>query len=198
MSTDFQNISMQNYDTPEKWIVILLESDAQKHQTPKESEIKQYCNTIGDVKVFDCPHRCIDFLTDLIGEKVCLILYNSVANTLLPLIHDFTQLKLIYTLRDTDEDETSQKSEWAKFKGSFSTVNDILHHFKHNIRKSEYDLVSISIVSSSTTDNPNELDASFMYSQLLKDVVLQMQYNNIPNQILLIIFVDNMQIIPSI
>ena len=119
MSTDFQNISMQNYDTPEKWIVILMESDAQKHQTPKESEIKQYCNTIGDVKVFDCPHRCIDFLTDLIEEKVCLILYNSVANTLIPLIHDFTQLKLIYTLRDTEGDGHYEKMNGRNSKVHF-------------------------------------------------------------------------------
>ena len=66
----------------------------------------------------------------------------------------------IYTLHNTEGDETLRENEWAKFKGAFSSVDDILHHFKQYIRKFEYDLISISIVSSSTTDNLNELDSS--------------------------------------
>ena len=168
---------MKNYDALDKWTVILLQSNAHQHQGTNENEIEQYSDMIGDVKMFDCPNTCVDFLTDLPEGKICLILTKSDANTLLPLIHNIAQLKLVYTLGDRGDDGTLRKNRWTKFKGSFSSVNDILQHFKQDIRKSEYDLISISTVSSSTTDNLNELDPSFMYSQLLKDIVLQMQYN---------------------
>ncbi|CAF3140793.1 unnamed protein product [Rotaria sp. Silwood2] len=83
----------------------------------------------------------------------------------------------MYILRDNENADTLPINKWTKIKGSFSSLDEIFYHFKRSIRKSEYDLMSISIVSPSTVNNINELDPLFMYSQLLKDSLLKIHYD---------------------
>ncbi|CAM4906318.1 unnamed protein product [Rotaria socialis] len=50
---------------------------------------------------------------------------------------------------------------------------------RQHTRQCEHDLTSISILSpmNDVNRNLNELDQSFMYSQLLKDILLKIEYN---------------------
>lgn len=177
MSTDFQNIKTQKHDILEKWIVILLKTNANGQETADENLIKKHCDVAGDIELFSCVDKCIDFLTDVNDRKICLILCTSLTKSLVPMIHDFSQLKFIYVLRDNENYDILLTNKWTKIKGSFSDMVNIFHHFKQNIRQSVYDLLSISIACPSNVNNTNELDSSFMYSQLLKDIILKMQYN---------------------
>ena len=52
---------------------------------------------------------------------------------------------------------------------------------KEDVRQSNSDLVSFNILTSPTEiteESLNELDQSFMYSQLLKEILLEMKYDN--------------------
>ncbi|CAF1284751.1 unnamed protein product [Adineta steineri] len=78
--------------------------------------------------------------------------------------------------------ENSYYRQWIqhyqKVKGVFTDIETMYNTMQHNVRQLNYNLTPISIISSSTSINPNELDQSFMYSQLLKEIILDMPYTN--------------------
>ncbi|CAF1190570.1 unnamed protein product [Adineta steineri] len=78
--------------------------------------------------------------------------------------------------------ENSYYRQWIqhyqKVKGVFTDIETMYNAMQHNVRQLNYNLTPISIISSSTSINPNELDQSFMYSQLLKEIILDMPYTN--------------------
>jgi hypothetical protein len=57
-------------------------------------------------------------------------------------------------------------------KGTFTYIHHICEMLMKDVRQSKSDLTLISIVSSASSTNINELDQSFMYSQLLKEIPL--------------------------
>lgn len=180
LSANFRNIEVNQCDIVEKWFVICLHSKTNEYQTMTENLMQQHCHLVNDIKLFDCKDRCIDFMTDLSNAKICLILCKSLVDTLLPLIYDLPQLQFIYILLDNNHTAASSSTNrWAKIKGSFPSMVGIFDDFKQSIRKSEYDLMSISIVSPSSDGSVNELEPSFMYSQLFKDIILRMQYDHV-------------------
>ncbi len=127
---------------------------------------------IKDFKDFNNPHQCLDFITNLTDTKVFFITSNVLGKTLVPIIHSFKQVDSIYIFianKSLDEEWTK---DYTKMKGVFNDIQLIYDRFKQNT--TENDPVAISFVSS-TDINSNDVkrqDPSFMYFQLLKDIIL--------------------------
>jgi hypothetical protein len=73
--------------------------------------------------------------------------------------------------------DKQKHQQWAsnfdKIGGVFTKIEDLCKVLKVDVRQSEQDLTPMSIISSSSTTDLNELDPSFMYSQLLKEILLE-------------------------
>ncbi|CAM2723816.1 unnamed protein product [Rotaria socialis] len=71
------------------------------------------------------------------------------------------------------------ENRWSKMKGEFNDFELLCNLLRQHTRQCEHDLTSISILSpmNDVNRNLNELDQSFMYSQLLKDILLKIEYN---------------------
>jgi hypothetical protein len=170
MLGNFQNIGKSEETDRDRWILCLLSTQSDEEHT--------LCHIETTIQLFDDAEKCVDFLTDIYDDNVCLILSTSLDKTLLPILHELPQLKCIYIVNHNVQSDRTWINGWTKIKGLSSDFNIVYDQFKQSVRKSEYDLASITITSSSTGDNVNELDSSFMYSQLLKDTVLKIQYDN--------------------
>jgi hypothetical protein len=64
-------------------------------------------------------------------------------------------------------------------KGIFSDISSLDEQITENIRVVEENTISISILSSNTISSSNldTLDPSFMYSQLLKEILFELHYD---------------------
>jgi len=60
-------------------------------------------------------------------------------------------------------------------KGIFSSISSLGEHLQQSIQMAEENTIPISILSS--TEDLNTLDPSFMYSQLLKEILFELKYN---------------------
>ncbi|CAF3603186.1 unnamed protein product [Rotaria sp. Silwood1] len=60
----------------------------------------------------------------------------------------------------------------------FNQIEDLSYRLKQDIRQYNNHLTPISVFNSSSIINPNELDQSFMYSLLLKEIILDMPFDN--------------------
>ena len=157
------------------WLTTSIdESDANfKHSL---TQLQQIVNTID---VFTDADQCVDFLTEIKDEKVFMIVADAFGRQLIPVIHETPQLNSIYIFcGDTGKHEVCL-NEWTKVKGIFIQIELICNLLKQDTRQCDHDMISISILSSSdySKRDLNELEPSLMYWQILKEILLNIEYS---------------------
>jgi len=92
-----------------------------------------------------------------------------------PLIHDWFQISSIYVLSYNTWQNEQWTKDYSKVKGIFTQIKSVCHSLKQETHHWDQNLKTISIVFSNR--NLNELDPLFMYSQLLKEILLKMNHD---------------------
>jgi hypothetical protein len=140
--------------------------------------MEQLHTILNDVQTFSDPDECIDFVTNVKKDKVFMIISSDyVFKDLISFLHPFPQLQSFYIYHDDYKTVPELwTNKWRKVKGVFTTISSIYHELKQNIKQCELDLISFSILSfvSANSTDLNELDQSFMYSQLLTEILLDL------------------------
>ncbi|CAF2447225.1 unnamed protein product [Rotaria sp. Silwood2] len=141
---------------------------------PKTREL--FLGIVDSIEIFSDPDTCVDFLTDRDNnkERISLVLSESFGENIVPLIHEIAQLHSIYVY-DTDE---SKKISWIfaykkvqnQVWNNFQSISD---HLKSETTEQPKESVAISVVSSSEIAAGTRQDPSFMYSQLLNEILLK-------------------------
>jgi tetratricopeptide (TPR) repeat protein len=159
------------------FIVIWLDFDIHD----MNDSILELHHAIHFLQIFEQPDPCIDFLTDISDQKIFLILSDTLGEMITPLIHDIYQLDSIYIFSDNSTKPRQWPTQWRKVKGIFTDVSSICVQLKQNVRQCEQDLIPISIIpmGDSLTRDLNELDPSFMYTKLLKEILLEMEHDEL-------------------
>jgi len=78
------------------YILVWLEdndNNANEKAIEMQEQLKQ---TINQIKVFNDPDECVDFLTDLTNQKVIFVISTKLRRIVVPAVHDFPQLKSVY------------------------------------------------------------------------------------------------------
>ncbi|CAF3321471.1 unnamed protein product [Rotaria socialis] len=107
-------------------------------------------------------------VSDVLGER------------LVPFIHDFSQIEAIYIVSD-DKFKYGHRwtTNWSKVKGILTKIDRICKSLKQYSKQCSQDSTSISFISTDETvmnKNLNQLGASFIYTQLLKEILLELNY----------------------
>ena len=178
----------------QRFICIWLDNQLMKSEDYVDTQ-DQIKNIINDFHTFRDSDKCIDFVTDLTDTKVYFITSNVLAKILLPTIHSCEQIHsfyIFYTKKSSDEQWTTN---YDKIKGVFHDIKLIYEQFIKDTTKQttdqqdtkeqetiqqdkneqENEIIGISFVSSHdiNSNDINRQDPSFMYFQLLKDIILQ-------------------------
>ena len=56
----------------------------------------QLRGVINTINTFTDPDQFVDFLTDLDGENVCMIIFGALSQNIVPLIHDIAQFHTVF------------------------------------------------------------------------------------------------------
>ncbi|CAF1351110.1 unnamed protein product [Rotaria sordida] len=146
-----------------------------------QTSITALRHIVNTIKTFDTCESCIDFINNQVKEeKVFLIVSGSLGQQLVPRIEHDIKLDSIYVfcLKKCNHEQWTSKEQHQKIKGIFIDIQDICNRLKEDIKQSQHELTSIQTLSSQTSRISNYLDASFMYSQLLKDIILNIEYDD--------------------
>ncbi len=133
------------------------------------------------VQTFTYVDDCIDNLINLADEKVFLIISETFSQLVIHQIHDILQINSIYICSVNESMHEKLAKEYRKVKGVFTQIESICERLKQDVYQSINDSISISFVPSTqsvSNMNLNQLDPKFMYSQLLKDILLDMEYDD--------------------
>jgi tetratricopeptide (TPR) repeat protein len=159
------------------FVLIWFDPNIDTNDEDIEYSIEQLRRIVADLKTFTDINECMDFLTDIVNEKVFMIISGHLGHHILSFIQDISQLQSIYIFCEQQTKHEEWIKEYKKVKGVFNQVDPICNALKDDVRQSEIDMVPISIISIPSTINLDELDPSFMYSQLLKETILDIEFD---------------------
>ncbi|CAF4664648.1 unnamed protein product, partial [Rotaria sp. Silwood2] len=150
----------------QNFLLIWLDADFDESKGEYKKPIQHLQNILAIVTTFTDVDECIDFLTDIHDEKVFMIVSGALAQRLIPEIQECPQLTSIYVLCDNQSTHEKWVKTIPKIKGVYTQIEPICDALQIDRRNCDQDMVSISF---------NRIDPLFMYTQLLKEALLDIE-----------------------
>jgi len=145
-----------------------------------QKKISLVQSVINDVNIFTKPDECIQFLHHINSEKVFLITSGYLGQRLVPEVYSMPQLDAIYIFCGSEGQHKVWITEWLKVRGVFTIIEHMCESLKKVARQYDHDAIPMSFISKQTTaavtsgeQNLDQLEPSYMYSVLFKDIILE-------------------------
>ncbi|CAF4129566.1 unnamed protein product [Rotaria sordida] len=165
----------------QNFILIWLHSDIDEmNDNEIHNSITELRRIVNTVITFTDVDECIDSITNIKDEKVLMIISHELDENIVPIVNDFTQINAIYIFSKNESQKKKWTQKWSKVKDIFSSISSISHTLKEDSQKCDQDSMSISIVSThigKLNENLDQLDSTFMYTQILKEILLAINFN---------------------
>jgi tetratricopeptide (TPR) repeat protein len=158
-------------------LLIWLDPNSDISNEDINNTINEVQHIISSYRIFTNIDECIDFVTDVKNEKIFMILPCSVDHQTISCIEDIVQLHLIYIVYHHQEKHKEWITDHKKIKEILIDIETIYDILQCDIQRLESSLTSISILSTSSSHKLEELEPSFMYSQILKDIIINMEHD---------------------
>ena len=165
---------LQNYR------LVWVDGNINESDSDFQHSLAQLRNVINDVEIFQGSSTCVDFLHDVVNEKVFVIASGSLGKDLIPRIHSMAQVHTICIFCGDRARHKPWSEQWSKIKDVYTRIEPICEALRQSAKQCNEDSTPMSFVlpsASGSTPNLNELEPSFMYTQLFKNALLDMTHD---------------------
>ena len=146
------------------------------------SKLKRVVNTIN---TFTDGDQCIEFINSIDNQKACMIISDILGQHILSRIHNMSQVDSIFIFCSNKNHYELWNKGWSKIKGIFTEIGPICDALKQAAQKCEQNSIAISFLATSddmSHKNLNQLDCSFMYTQIMKEILLSIIFEQVHMQ----------------
>ncbi|CAF4004175.1 unnamed protein product [Rotaria sordida] len=150
----------------QNFLFIWLDDNFDESQDNYKKSIQHLHDISTTVTSFTDVDKCIDFLTDIHNEKVFMIVSGVLGQHIIPEIQECPQLISIYVLCHNQSTHTEWIKTIPKVKGVYTQIEPICEALQIDQRNCDQNMISISF---------NRIDPLFMYTQLLKEALLEIE-----------------------
>ncbi|UJR19815.1 hypothetical protein I4U23_022948 [Adineta vaga] len=164
----------------ENYVLVWLDQSTGKAKNNEASK-KQLKQVINCVKIFTDPKECQTYMSSIKDEKIFLIVSGIVEEDFVSNVHDEEQLESIYVLCPNKIKEEPWFSKYPEIAGVYTTIMSLCEQLGKDMKKIDRTLLGIEIMgraTSNSTSKTDQQDASFMYDQLFRDIVLKVPDEN--------------------
>jgi tetratricopeptide (TPR) repeat protein len=140
------------------------------------TQLRQVVNT---VNTFIDVDECIEFINGIKKEKTFMISSGALGQTVVPKVHDKSQVNTIYIFCANKSRHDKWTKEWFKIEGVYTDIKPICEALKKAAQDCDHNLVSLSFFKKAEGDsdeNLDQIDSSFMYTQILKEILLTIDF----------------------
>ncbi|CAF1324274.1 unnamed protein product [Adineta steineri] len=179
---------------------LLIWVDASINETNKDCQntLAQLKNVVNDVNLCTELDQCIRVLNKVGKERAFVITSGSLGQHLVPEIHDIPQLDAIYIFCGNKSRHEGWTQNWTKIKGVHTNIKEICQALQLAVKRCDQDTIAVSFLpvdDMASTDHLNQLEPTFMYTQLFKEILLDIEYDRKAIQDLAVccreVFTDN-------
>ena len=164
----------------QNFVLMWLDPNIDQSVLDYQNTLAQLRSTINDVHIFTLSNECVDFLTEINKMKTFLIIDGGLSQQVVPLIHEIPQLNTVYILCNNKVRYEQWAKAWVKVKGVYSDVIPICEHLQQIVEQCNQDSIALSFVTvdeGASKQNLNQLESPFMYTQIFKETLLEMEHD---------------------
>ncbi|CAF4737454.1 unnamed protein product [Rotaria sp. Silwood2] len=128
--------------------------------------LKHLRHIVASITTFTDAAECFKFLGEIQNEKVFMIVSGALGRQIVPKIQELPQLDSIFVFCGNKSVHEQWTNKFSKVKGVYTDIKSICQALEIDRQRCDQAMVSISY---------NGLDPLFMYTQLLKEALLEIE-----------------------
>jgi tetratricopeptide (TPR) repeat protein len=165
----------------QNFLLVWLDGNISTSDSDCQKKTQQLRKVVNDVNLFTDLDECVAFLEDIRLEKVYVIVSESLTQKLVHLIHTMAQVIAIYVFCDEECQAEKYALARSKIKGVYDRVEPICEELAVAVKQCDRHYVTINFATPNENDNSslkvNRFEPSFMYTQLFKNTLLNMEHD---------------------
>ncbi|CAF5048978.1 unnamed protein product, partial [Rotaria sp. Silwood1] len=134
---------------------------------------------VNEVNPCTTAEQCIEKLQENSEETSFVISSGALGQHLVPEIHGMPKLDGIYIFCGNKQHHQEWTKHWPKIKGVHTTIKSICEKLAVAVKQCNQDQVTVSIIGvneGASSEDLNQLEPSFMYTQIFKEILLDMKH----------------------
>ena len=150
----------------QNFLLVWLDANFNESSADFKTSLKYLREVVASIETFTDAEECAKFLDQIQKEKVFMIVSGALGQQVVPEIAGKPQLEAIYVFCGNKAAHEQWASKISKVKGVYTDIKPICKALQIDRENCDRAMVSISF---------NGIDALFMYTQLLKEAILQIE-----------------------
>ena len=150
----------------QNFLLVWLDANLDESKADFKNPLERLRNVVASIITFQDVKGCINFLYEISQEKVFIIVSGALGRQVVPDLEDMSQVQSVYIFCSKKAIHEEWASNMSKVKGVFTEIELICKALQIDGQNCDRAMVSISF---------NGIDALFMYTQLLKEAILQIE-----------------------
>ncbi|CAF0727037.1 unnamed protein product [Adineta steineri] len=165
----------------QNYMLVWVDASIDQTNNDCQNTLTQLRAVSNNVIMCNQPNECMQFFDKFNGENVFVITSASLGEHLVPEIHGMPKLEAIYIFSENISYHQEWTKHWKKIKGIHNDIKDICDVLKAGVKQVNQDSISISFVTTNEavySENLNQLEPTYMYTQIFKEILLEMDHNH--------------------
>ncbi|CAF1230472.1 unnamed protein product [Adineta steineri] len=175
------NIRQPRQRMAQNYLLIWVDASIDQADEDCQNALAQLKNVVNDVNLCTELDQCIETLNKVGKERAFVITSGSLGQHLVPKIHGIPQLDAVYIFCGDKSRHEGWTQNWKKIKGVHTNIKDICQALQLAVKRCDQDTIAVSFLTvngMSSTENLNQLEPTFMYTQLFKEILLDIEYGH--------------------
>ncbi|CAF0954697.1 unnamed protein product [Adineta steineri] len=158
-------------------LLIWLDNNIDENNDDCQNTITQLRQAVNDTNTFTDADQCLKFIQTIIDKKVCMVISGSLGQHIVPRVYDMSQIDSIFIFCGNRKRHEQWTKDWPKIKSVFTDITSICEALKSAAHQCEQNAIPMSFVVSNK--RLDQLDPSFMYTQIIKEILLTIEFKQI-------------------
>ncbi|CAF0876685.1 unnamed protein product [Adineta steineri] len=163
-----------NIQQTQNVLLIWLDSNIDETNDDCQNTITKLRSVVNDINTYTNCDQCLKFIQTVINKKVCMVISVSLGQHIVPRVHNMPQVDSIFIFCDNKNYHEQWVKDWRKIKGVFTDITPICEALKEAAHQCEQNAIPMSFVGSNK--KLDQLDPSFMYTQIIKEILLTIKF----------------------
>ena len=160
-------------------LLVWLDNNIDENSADCHNTVTQLQRAVNAVNMFTDGDQCIEFISSMHDDKACMIISGSLGQHIVPRVHNMSQVDSIFIFCGNKTRHEQWAKDWSKVKGVFTDIGPICDALKQAAQQCEQNSIAISFMATSgdiSTKNLDQLDCSFMYTTIMKEILLSIKF----------------------
>ena len=165
----------------QNFLLIWLDANITSSDEDSQHTLQKLRSVVNDIHLFTDPDDCVACLAEVQTEKAFVIVSGSLGEKIAPTLHPMKQVDAIYIFCRDKSRHKEWARAWPKIKGIHTKIKHTCEDLQLAVQQCNRDSIAVSFApvqeGSASAVNLDELEPSFMYTQLLKNALLDLKHN---------------------